>query len=98
MRDFLYSEIGNVHGIPNLPEDPDLAIAAGRHLCGELLEPLQATFGRLAIRSPSRPPAVNPPATPPPPATPTATRTITIAARTSETAPGISGTGATGTA
>ena len=59
MRDFLYSEIGNVHGIPNLPEDPELAIAAGRLLCGELLEPLQAAFGRLAIRSAYRSPAVN---------------------------------------
>jgi len=46
MRDFLHSEIGNVHGIPNLPDDPDLAIAAGKRLCQELLEPLQRTFGR----------------------------------------------------
>ncbi|HEX2151512.1 MAG TPA: hypothetical protein VHG31_05890 [Stellaceae bacterium] len=59
MRDFLHSEIGNVHGIPNLPDDPDLAIAAGRLLCEELLEPLQTTFGRLAIRSAYRSPAVN---------------------------------------
>ncbi|MGD9614390.1 MAG: hypothetical protein AB7H90_03925 [Alphaproteobacteria bacterium] len=59
MRDFLHSEIGNVHAIPNLPEDPDLAVAAGRRLCEELLEPLQATFGRLAIRSAYRSPAVN---------------------------------------
>ena len=51
MRDFLYSEIGNVHGIPNLPDDPALAIAAGTRLCEELLEPLQAVFGRLSIRS-----------------------------------------------
>ena len=33
MRDFLYSEIANFHGIPNIPDDPDLAIAAGRKLC-----------------------------------------------------------------
>jgi hypothetical protein len=59
MRDFLHSEIGNVHGITNLPENPELAIEAGRHLCEELLEPLQATFGRLAIRSAYRSPAVN---------------------------------------
>ena len=59
MRDFLHSEIGNVHGIPNLPENPDLAIEAGRLLCEELLEPLQATFGRLAIRSAYRSPAIN---------------------------------------
>lgn len=51
LRDFLYSEIANFYGLPNLPEDPDLAISTGRKLCEELLEPLQATFGRLAIRS-----------------------------------------------
>jgi hypothetical protein len=59
MRDFLHSEIADFHGIPNLPDHPDLAIAAGRKLCDELLEPLQATFGRLAIRSAYRAPAVN---------------------------------------
>ena len=59
MRDFLYSEIANVYGFSNLPDDPDLAIEAGRRLCEELLEPLQATFGRLAIRSGYRSPQVN---------------------------------------
>ena len=33
MRDFLYSEIANLHSLPNIPEDPDLAIAAGTRLC-----------------------------------------------------------------
>jgi hypothetical protein len=51
LRDFLYSEIANFHGVPNIPADPDLAIGAGRQLCATLLEPLQATFGRIAIRS-----------------------------------------------
>lgn len=51
MRDFLYSEIGNYHQRQNLPDDPDLAIAHGRKLCAELLDPLEETFGRLAIRS-----------------------------------------------
>ena len=59
MRDFLYSEIGNIHGITNLPADPDLAIATGKALCENLLEPLQATFGRLAIRSAYRAPEIN---------------------------------------
>jgi hypothetical protein len=59
MRDFLYSEISNVYGIANLPQDPELAIAAGSRLCEELLEPLQASFGRLAIRSAYRSCAVN---------------------------------------
>jgi len=51
MRDFLYSEIAGFYGVPNVPDNPDLAIAAGMRLCGELLEPLQKTFGRIAIRS-----------------------------------------------
>ena len=59
MRDFLHSEISNFYGIPNIPDDPDLAIAAGRKLCGELLEPLRATFGNLAIRSSYRSSEVN---------------------------------------
>jgi len=59
MRDFLHSEIADFNGIPNVPDNPDLAIAAGRKLCEALLEPLQATFGRIAIRSAYRAPAVN---------------------------------------
>jgi len=59
MRDFLYSEIANFYGIQNIPDDPDLAIEVGKVLCDRLLEPLQATFGRLAIRSAYRSPAVN---------------------------------------
>ena len=59
MRDFLYSEISNFYGIQNIPENPDLAIEVGRRLCEELLEPLNATFGRLEIRSAYRSPAVN---------------------------------------
>ena len=59
MRDFLYSEIANLHGIPNIHDDPDLAIEVGTRLCTELLEPLQEVFGRIAIRSAYRSPAVN---------------------------------------
>jgi hypothetical protein len=59
MRDFLYSEIAVIEGMRNLPNDPDLAIAAGRGLCEALLEPLQATFGRLSIRSAYRSPEIN---------------------------------------
>lgn len=59
MRDFLYSEIANVHGLANIPENPDLAIEAGTRLCEDLLEPLNATFGRIAIRSAYRSPTVN---------------------------------------
>jgi hypothetical protein len=59
MRDFLYSEIASIYGMTNLPDYPELAIAAGRELCEHLLEPRQATFGRLAIRSAYHSPAVN---------------------------------------
>jgi len=59
MRNFLNSEIGNFYGMPNLPDDPDLAVAAGRRLCTELLEPLVETFGPVEIRSGYRSPSVN---------------------------------------
>lgn len=59
MRDFLFSDIAAIHGLANVPDDPDLAIEAGKHLCEELLEPLQAAFGRIAIRSAYRSCEVN---------------------------------------
>lgn len=59
MRDFLYSEISNMHGVPNVPPDPDLAIENGRRLCTELLDPLEETFGRVAVRSGYRSPRLN---------------------------------------
>jgi hypothetical protein len=39
MRDFLYREIASICGITNRPDDPELAIEAGRELCEHLLEP-----------------------------------------------------------
>jgi hypothetical protein len=51
LRDFLHSEIGSLYGIPNIPEDPALAIRNGKAFCETLLDPLQETFGRIAIRS-----------------------------------------------
>jgi hypothetical protein len=51
MRDFLMSEISAFHGVPNIPDTPDLAIRHGSHLCQELLDPLEETFGRIAVRS-----------------------------------------------
>ena len=59
MRDFLYSEIGSFHAIPNLPDDPELALQAGTRLATELLDPLVETFGTLTIRSAFRSAAVN---------------------------------------
>ena len=51
MRDFLYSEIGNFHELQNIPDNPDLAIETGRAFCETLLDPLEETFGRIAVRS-----------------------------------------------
>lgn len=59
MRDFLYSDIAAIHGLSNLPSDPELAIAAGTRLCEDILEPLQDAFGRIAIRSAYRSAEVN---------------------------------------
>lgn len=59
MREFLHSEIAAWHGLRNVPDHPEVALAIGRKLCQELLEPLQATFGRIHIRSGYRSPAVN---------------------------------------
>lgn len=50
-RDFLYSETAAFYGIKNIPDDPVLAIKVGSALCQHLLEPLQNTFGRIAIRT-----------------------------------------------
>jgi hypothetical protein len=59
MRDFLFSDIAAVNGFLNMPDDHELAVAAGTRLCEELLEPLQRQFGRVAIRSAYRSAQVN---------------------------------------
>ncbi|MFZ5962900.1 hypothetical protein ACOXXX_08100 [Thalassococcus sp. BH17M4-6] len=59
MREFLYSEIGNFHAHQNIPDRPDLAIDRGRAFCEILLDPLQETFGRIAVRSGYRSAALN---------------------------------------
>jgi len=59
MREMLYSEISNFHGIPNFPENPELAIEAGSRLCQDLLEPLREKFGHVVVRSAYRSPTVN---------------------------------------
>lgn len=59
MRDFLMSEISAFHGIPNIPDTPDLAIERGRALCTQLLDPLEETFGRIGVRSGYRSDALN---------------------------------------
>lgn len=59
MRDFLYSEIAAAHRIPNVPDDAELALEAGRGLCENLLEPLHSIFGHVTIRSAFRSVSVN---------------------------------------
>lgn len=59
MRDFLYSEIGSFHQIQNVPDNPVLTIANGRAFCETLLDPLEETFGRVAVRSGYRSRALN---------------------------------------
>ncbi|WP_424970968.1 hypothetical protein [Dinoroseobacter sp. S76] len=58
-RDFLGSEIANFHQIPNIPDNPALAIEAGRALAVNLLDPLVETFGPIDIRSAYRAPELN---------------------------------------
>ena len=59
MREFLYSEIANIHQLQNIPENPRLAIENGRQFCSQLLDPLEETFGRVAVRSGYRSPSLN---------------------------------------
>lgn len=59
MREFLYSEIANFHALQNIPDNPVLAIENGRHFCQTLLDPLERTFGRVAVRSGYRSPSLN---------------------------------------
>ena len=51
MRDFLYSEVSNLDGKPNIPDDPDLAIEVGQELCKSLLQRNgKAGEGRILLR------------------------------------------------
>lgn len=59
MRDFLYSEINGFHGVQNVPTQPDLVLENGRQFCTQLLDPLEETFGRIALRSGYRSPELN---------------------------------------
>lgn len=59
MREFLYSEISQIERIPNIPTDPELAVAAGSGLCERVLEPIQERLGRISVRSAYRSASVN---------------------------------------
>lgn len=49
LRDLLYSTEAALMGLPNLPEDTDMVIRAGKALCEKVLEPVTEHFGRPAI-------------------------------------------------
>lgn len=51
MREMLYSEVSNMHSVPNIPDDPELALEVGRKFCSLVLEPLLSAFGHITIRS-----------------------------------------------
>ena len=59
LRDFLHSEISQIYGIPNIPDNPALAIRLGSQFCQHLLDPLSDTFGRIGVRSGYRSAALN---------------------------------------
>lgn len=59
MREFLHSEIAQIYGLINAPNEPGTAIEAGRMLCTHVLEPLQQKWGKIHIRSGYRSPQVN---------------------------------------
>lgn len=59
LRDFLFSETAAVMGIENIPDDMELAVAAGSQLCQKVLEPIQNAWGRIHIRSAFRSCEVN---------------------------------------
>lgn len=50
MADMLYAPEAAEHGIPNIPDNLDLAVIAGRGLAEQVLEVLVATFGAVRIR------------------------------------------------
>ena len=59
MREFLHSEIAQIYGLVNAPDNPDLAIQAGSQLCKKVLEPIAQAWGKVHVRSGYRSPEVN---------------------------------------
>ena len=55
----LYSGVARFHGRQNIPDNPDLAIAAGPGVCEQILEPLHAATGHVSMRSAYRSHEVN---------------------------------------
>lgn len=48
-RDLMYSTECAALGLSNYPENPEMAIRAGKALCAKILEPIREKFGGLAI-------------------------------------------------
>ena len=59
MREFLHSEIAQIHGLVNAPDDVDTAVKAGANLCEKVLEPIMDYWGKVHVRSGYRSPEVN---------------------------------------
>jgi len=59
MREFLHSEIAQLHGLLNAPDDAELALTAGTQLCERVLEPIAERWGKIHIRSGYRSSEVN---------------------------------------
>jgi hypothetical protein len=59
LREFLHSEVAQHFGVTNAPENTELAIQTGSALCENVLEPIQAAWGKAHIRSGYRSPEVN---------------------------------------
>jgi hypothetical protein len=59
LRDFLHSEISQCERVPNFPVNESLLVRAGQELCRNVLEPIEASLGKISIRSAYRSPQVN---------------------------------------
>jgi len=59
LREFLYSEIAIAYNLVNMPDNLELAVKAGQQLCENLLEPIQAAWGKVHVRSGFRSKEVN---------------------------------------
>ena len=59
MREMLHSEIAQINGILNAPDDIAMAIEAGSNLCQKVLEPIQDIWGKVIVRSAYRSEEVN---------------------------------------
>lgn len=50
MREFLDSEISQIESIPNIQDNLKIAIASGKNICRQILEPIQDNPSRISIR------------------------------------------------